>query len=82
MTGLHRFQEAEPLVVNGYRGLKDNPAVSPDRKRGALERVVKLYEAWNRFEWPPVERKYLPACGRGALAMILAAVLGPCDKTP
>jgi len=50
LTGLHRFQEAEPLVVNGYAGLKDNPAVSPDRKRGALARVVRLYEAWSRVE--------------------------------
>ncbi len=59
LTGLRRFQEAEPLLVNGYAGLKDNPAVSPDRKRGAVERVVKLYEAWNRVQPDPARAEKL-----------------------
>jgi len=42
-----RFSEAEPLLLDGYEGLKDDPAVSADRRRSALERIVRLYESWD-----------------------------------
>jgi tetratricopeptide (TPR) repeat protein len=52
-----KFAEAEPLLLDGYNGLKDDPRVPPpaqlggaDRKREALERVVQLYEAWAAAE--------------------------------
>ncbi|HEY3242489.1 MAG TPA: tetratricopeptide repeat protein, partial [Phycisphaerae bacterium] len=53
-----RFAEAEPLLLGGYNGMKDDPRVPPpgpatggaDRKREALERIVKLYEAWHAAE--------------------------------
>ncbi len=52
-----RFQEAEPLLLNGYNGMKDDPRVPPpsanqgaDRKREALVRIIDLYEAWDAAE--------------------------------
>jgi len=50
LTGLGRFEEAEHLLVDGYNSMKDNPAAPADRKRRARERVVELYESWNRAE--------------------------------
>jgi hypothetical protein len=53
VLGLKRYSEAEPLIVEGYDGLKDDPAVSPDRKRRALDRVVELYRTWNAAQPDP-----------------------------
>lgn len=50
LVGLRRYAEAERLLLDGYHGMKDSPAASPDRKRRALERVVELYEAWSLAE--------------------------------
>jgi tetratricopeptide (TPR) repeat protein len=55
LAGQAKFTEAEPLLLDGYNGMKDDPRVPPpgpatggaDRKREALERIVKLYEAWD-----------------------------------
>ena len=48
------FQEAEPLLLDGYNGMKDDPRMPTpsaiggfDRKREALERIIKFYESWN-----------------------------------
>jgi hypothetical protein len=54
---LQRLHEAEPLLLDGYDAMKDDPAVPPpqqiggaDRKREALERIVRLYESWHVVE--------------------------------
>jgi serine/threonine protein kinase/tetratricopeptide (TPR) repeat protein len=54
---LARLREAEPLVLDGYSGMKDDPRVpgpaqtgGADRKREALLRIVALYEAWELVE--------------------------------
>ncbi len=47
-----KLKEAEPLLLDGYAGLKDNasipPAIRDLRIREALARIVKLYDAWDR----------------------------------
>jgi eukaryotic-like serine/threonine-protein kinase len=52
LLGQGRYAEAEPLVVAGYEGMKAREAriTVPERfrLREAAERVVQLYEAWNR----------------------------------
>jgi eukaryotic-like serine/threonine-protein kinase len=49
-----RFAEAEPLIVPGYEGMKAREARIwvPDRRRlrEAAERVIRLYEAWDKLE--------------------------------
>jgi hypothetical protein len=47
LSGQGRFADAEPLLLEGYARLKDDPGVSADRKHGALERIVRLYESWD-----------------------------------
>ncbi len=51
------FIEAEPLLLDGYHGTQDgsrarHPSGYPDfgDTRGALERIVRLYEAWDAAE--------------------------------
>ena len=52
-----RLREAERLLLDGYNGMEDQahlPAPArpggADRKRKALERIVRLYETWNGAE--------------------------------
>jgi tetratricopeptide (TPR) repeat protein len=52
LLGQGRYAEAERLVVEGYQRMKDHEAgiYAPDRfrLREAAERVVRLYQAWNK----------------------------------
>jgi serine/threonine protein kinase/tetratricopeptide (TPR) repeat protein len=51
-----RFADAEPLLLEGYAGLVGDPNVPPpgtlgiDRNREALERIIRLYEDWDKAE--------------------------------
>ena len=49
----HKFDEAEPFLLNGYKGLRDDPQVPipasvAGRQRDALKRIVKLYKSWDK----------------------------------
>jgi hypothetical protein len=48
LVALGRYAEAEPLVVEGYRTLKQKRGAAYRRSRQALGRVVELYDAWGR----------------------------------
>jgi eukaryotic-like serine/threonine-protein kinase len=54
LAGQNRFDEAEPLLVSGYKGMKERESrvTVPDqfRLREAAARVVRLYEAWGKPE--------------------------------
>jgi hypothetical protein len=43
-----RFEQAEPLLVEGYEGLVAARGADHPRSRRALERVVTLYDAWQK----------------------------------
>jgi tetratricopeptide (TPR) repeat protein len=45
-----RFDEAEPLLVEGCTALENQLACPPQRRRQALERVIALYKAWDKPE--------------------------------
>jgi tetratricopeptide (TPR) repeat protein len=47
LSALGRYAEAEPLLLGSYEKLKD---VQGRRMREALDRIVKLYEAWGKPE--------------------------------
>jgi non-specific serine/threonine protein kinase/serine/threonine-protein kinase len=47
---IEKLREAEALLLEGYEGMKDHPAALDVRKRAALERIIKLYEAWHAAE--------------------------------
>jgi eukaryotic-like serine/threonine-protein kinase len=52
LLGQGRYAEAEPLIVAGYEGMKAREARIPvperSRLREAAERIVRLFEAWNK----------------------------------
>ena len=54
MTMQRKFSEAEPLLIEGYRRLKIHEEGIPARARvrivEALERLVDLYNAWEKPE--------------------------------
>jgi serine/threonine-protein kinase len=45
-----RFEEAEPLLVDGYRILLDKRGASHVYTKAALERLITLYERWGKME--------------------------------
>ncbi len=49
-----KYAEAEPLLVSGYKGMRDRTAKMPadekTRLKDAIQRLVQLYEATNRPE--------------------------------
>jgi serine/threonine protein kinase/tetratricopeptide (TPR) repeat protein len=52
LTDEQRYAEAEPLLLAGYRGLKESQNIMPvpDRAKvnDARDRLVHLYDAWNK----------------------------------
>jgi tetratricopeptide (TPR) repeat protein/tRNA A-37 threonylcarbamoyl transferase component Bud32 len=52
LTGEHRYSQAEPPLLAGYEGIiarRDHvPAAQRSRVCEAAERVVRLYEVWNK----------------------------------
>ena len=54
LAGQTRFAEAEPLLISGYGGVKQREASIPLQDRHVLsdvgERVIRLYEKWEKPE--------------------------------
>lgn len=48
LAGQGKFQEAEPLLLTGYQGIAKQPGLPVKHQRRALERLVGLYDAWNK----------------------------------
>jgi serine/threonine protein kinase/tetratricopeptide (TPR) repeat protein len=63
LAGQKRYVEAEPLLVQGYEGLKAREASIPAPSRGnlaaAAARIVPFYEAWGRADKAAEWRKTL-----------------------
>jgi tetratricopeptide (TPR) repeat protein len=54
LLGQQKYVEAEPLLLAGYQGLKQRATTIPANRQvrvtEALERLVRLYEAWGRTD--------------------------------
>jgi hypothetical protein len=54
LTGQHKFAEAEPFLVDGYRGMtqqEDASSIANQTEIGnAGQRIVELYESWGKPE--------------------------------
>jgi hypothetical protein len=54
LAGQKKFQEAEPLLVEGYSGMKEREAKIPPaaktRLSEAIRRLIDLYTAWEKPE--------------------------------
>ena len=52
LGGNHKYVEAEPLLVGGYEGMKQNASAVSDLDRQKVKKVgdlvVKFYAAWNK----------------------------------
>jgi tetratricopeptide (TPR) repeat protein len=60
-----KFAEAEPLLLSGYEGMKQREGTIPSQEKPrinkALERLVKLYQAWDKQDQAVKWRKELEA---------------------
>ncbi len=59
VAGLRRYDEAETLLLEACVGLKTSSEASPERKRDAVARIVRLYESWKKPEKAREWRKTL-----------------------
>jgi serine/threonine protein kinase len=63
LLGQQKYAEAEPLLLEGYAGIKEREATIPAefkvRLIEALERLVRLYEAWGKKDKADEWRKKL-----------------------
>jgi hypothetical protein len=63
LLGQKKYVEAEPLLVQGYEGMKRREAEIPlqgkIRLSEALERLVRLYDAWGKKDKSDEWRKKL-----------------------
>jgi tetratricopeptide (TPR) repeat protein len=66
-----KYAEAEPLLLSGYEGMKQREAKIPSEDKvyltRALERLVRLYEAWGKKDKAAKWRKELETSRRGPL---------------
>jgi hypothetical protein len=69
LAGQEKYTEAEPLLLSGYEGLLRRRATIPSYNRVAVaeagERIVQLYQHWNKPEkavaWREKVRASLPS---------------------
>jgi hypothetical protein len=74
LLGLKRFDEARPLLIGGYDGLRQHAAEIPAPLKRYLteagERIVRLYEDWGKpekaAEWRAKLAHELPAANNEA----------------
>jgi len=48
LAGAGEFVEAEERLLDGYTKMKDDRSVPVDRRERALERIIRLYESWDK----------------------------------
>jgi serine/threonine protein kinase len=65
LLGQQKYTEAEPLLLQGYEGLKQRQDKLPSADKGflpeALERLVHLYDAWGKKDQADRWRRVLEA---------------------
>jgi tetratricopeptide (TPR) repeat protein len=61
LTKQQKFADAELLLLQGYQGLTQAKGTPPERLQQALERLVQLYDAWDRKDKAEEWRKKLEA---------------------
>ncbi len=63
VAGEGKFAEAEPLLLEGYAAMQENRRVAVGRKREAIERIIQLYESWDKPDQAAEWRKRLAEVG-------------------
>jgi tetratricopeptide (TPR) repeat protein len=70
LLGQNKYADAELLLLQGYQGMKQRQAISPEgkiRQTEALERLVQLYDAWGKEDEATNWRKELDERKRAAM---------------
>jgi tetratricopeptide (TPR) repeat protein len=71
LLGQKNYDEAEPLLLAGYQGMQERDATIPPpgkpRLTEALERLVQLYEAWEKPDQAATWRKKLDDAKAGSV---------------
>jgi tetratricopeptide (TPR) repeat protein len=68
LSGQGKFEEAEPLLLNGYEGMLTSPNPLGLGKPKGLERIIRLYEAWDRPDKAAEWRAILSAADKSESA--------------
>lgn len=62
-----KFADAEPLLLSGYEGMEQRKVTIPSQDKAqltkAVERLVRLYEDWNKKDKAEWWRKKLATVG-------------------
>jgi serine/threonine protein kinase len=68
LAGQQRYADAEPLLLEGYHGMKERDKTIPPQAKAhlkeALERLVRLYDAWGKKDKADQWRKMLEPAGK------------------
>jgi hypothetical protein len=69
LLGQKKYAEAEPLLLDGYEGMRKRAGTIPDQAKvrltEALERIVQLYDAWDKKDKADRWRKMLKGATSG-----------------
>jgi serine/threonine protein kinase/tetratricopeptide (TPR) repeat protein len=66
LTALKRYEEAEPLLLHAHADLRAASKTPPPRLRQAGERIVRLYQAWDKKDKADHWRQKLEEAKRAA----------------
>ena len=71
LLGQKNYSDAEPLLLAGYEGMKQRvtqipPQAKDLRLREAVERLVQIYNAWNKPDRAAEWQKKLDVQNKGA----------------
>ena len=66
LTSMKRYAEAEPLLTSSYAVIAKQAGTGHPRTQAALNRVIQLYEAWDKPTKATEWRAKLPKEGAGA----------------
>jgi hypothetical protein len=86
LLGQKKYAEAEPLLLEGYQGMKQREAQIPKagqaRLGEALDRLVELYEAWDKkaeaAKWRAVRDGKTPASATTCRGLLVSPIRPKC----
>jgi eukaryotic-like serine/threonine-protein kinase len=87
LAGKTAFLEAEPLLLAGRNGLAERRATIPawqrdSRLRQAVDRLIRLYEAWDKPAQAIREARHCAAMSRGNAALLFNVACGVARSVP
>jgi hypothetical protein len=50
LAAMGKYEEAEPLLLDGYHALHASPETSPGLVDEAIRRIIEMYESWGKPE--------------------------------